>query len=550
MEERIWWKEAVVYQIYPKSFCDSNGDGIGDLGGILSKLDYLKFLGVDILWLSPVYKSPNCDNGYDISDYQDIMDEFGTMEEFDHLLEETHRRGMRLIMDLVVNHTSDEHPWFIESRKGADNPYGDYYIWKEPRDGKEPNNWGGFFGGSVWEFDEGRKQYYLHLFSKKQPDLNWKNPRVREDVFQMMRWWLDKGIDGFRMDTISLLSKEDDYRDGELKGLYGDITAGCVHGPHIHEYLREMNEKVLRHYDILSVGEATGVTLEDAKKYAGYDRRELDMVFQFEHVEMGSGEYGKWNNEPLDLIELKKIIKKWQDGLEGVGWNSLFWSNHDQPRAVSRFGNDKEYWRESAKMLATCLHLMKGTPFIYQGEEIGMTNAYFENLDDYRDIESINAYDELVYKRGVSSEEAKSYLMNISRDNARTPMQWTGGEEAGFTDGEPWIPVNRNHDAINVESQRQEEDSILNYYRRIIALRHELPVIVYGDFKMLKEEDCSVFAYERRLGQKKLTVICNFSGEAVSCDLLSNTADILISNYKDREQEKLRPYEAVVYKES
>lgn len=542
-----WWKEAVVYQIYPKSFKDSNGDGIGDLKGILEKLDYLKYLGIDVIWLSPIYQSPNCDNGYDISDYQNIMEEFGTMDDFDLLLAESHKRGIKIIMDLVVNHTSDEHPWFMKSREPEPNPYWDYYIWKDGRNGKKPNNWGSWFGGSAWNYDENRKKYYLHIFAPKQPDLNWDNPQVREEVFSMMKWWLDKGIDGFRMDVISLISKTEDFSDGELQGIYGDLAPFCIHGPHVHEYLKEMNEKVLRHYDIMTVGEATGVTLEEAGKYAGYDRDELDMVFQFEHVEMVKGPYGKWSDEPIDIGELKKIFAKWQNGLAGKGWNTLFWSNHDQPRAVSRFGDDGTYRVESAKMLATCLHLMQGTPFIYQGEEIGMTNAYFEKLDDYRDVESLNAYRELVDDLGVSHEKMMVYLEKISRDNARTPMQWNSGENAGFTNGTPWIPVNRNYSTINAEEQLKEEDSILNYYRKLIALRHEYPIIVYGDFRMLLEDNSEIFAYERTLDGTKITVICNFTDKEVKCEQVSDVMPVLISNYKDRLPGVLRPFETVVY---
>ena len=402
--KNAWWKESVIYQIYPRSFCDSNGDGIGDIQGIISKLDYLKRLGIDIIWLSPVYESPNDDNGYDISDYRKIMKEFGSMEDFDRLLAEAHVRNIRIIMDLVVNHTSDEHAWFVESRKSRENPYRDFYIWKEGKDGKEPNNWGSWFGGSAWQYDETTDMYYLHIFSKKQPDLNWDNADVRTQVYDMMRWWLEKGVDGFRMDVISLISKNPDFPDGEVKGLYGDLTPYCAHGPHVHEYLQEMNREVLSKYDIMTVGETACVTLEEAKKYAGEDRNELNMVFQFEHVELGSGKYGKWNDAPVDLVQLKKVFKKWEEGLEGIGWNALFWCNHDQPRAVSRFGDDREYRECSAKMLGVCLHLMKGTPYIYQGEELGMTNAGFEKLSDYRDLESINAYHELVEEQDVPGE--------------------------------------------------------------------------------------------------------------------------------------------------
>lgn len=542
-----WWKEAVVYQIYPRSFHDSNGDGIGDLNGILKKLDYLQYLGIDVIWLSPIYQSPNHDNGYDVSDYQNIMNEFGTMEEFDRMLEESHKRGIKIVLDLVVNHTSDEHPWFQKSCEGEGNPYWDYYIWKPAKDGREPNNWGAWFGGSAWEYKGSREKYYLHLFSPHQPDLNWKNPKVRENVYAAMRWWLDKGVDGFRMDVINLISKTDDFPDGELKGLYGDVIPYCLNGPHVHEYLREMNEKVLSQYDIMTIGEAAEVTVEEAKKYVGNERRELDMVFQLEHLDMGQNGHGKWNDIPVDLKELKEIFARWQEGLAGVGWNTLCWSNHDQPRAVSRFGNDGDYWEVSAKMLAICLHMMRGTPFIYQGEEIGMTNAGFSDLRDYRDVESVNAYHELVGELGVDHSDMMNYLKIRSRDNARTPMQWSCESHAGFTSGKPWIQVNENYQAINVEKQKQQEDSILNCYRKVIDLRHEKPVIVYGDFKMLLNESSSVFAYERTLDNVKLTVICNFTGQDVPCNLLSDTEQVIISNYKERPCQALRPYEAIVY---
>lgn len=549
-EQKKWWKEAVAYQIYPRSFKDSNGDGIGDLRGILEKLDYLSYLGIDVIWMSPIFQSPNHDNGYDISDYQGIMDEFGTMEDFELLLKESHKRGIKMILDLVVNHTSDEHPWFIKSREAQENPYWGYYIWKPARDGKEPNNWGAWFGGSAWEYDENREKYYFHQFSLHQPDLNWQNPKVREEIFAMMKWWLDKGIDGFRMDVINMISKTEDYSDGEQKGMYGDLSPYCMNGPKVHEYLREMNEKVLCRYDVMTIGEAMEASPAEAKKYAGADRKELNMVFQLEHLDMGKGKYGKWNDKPVNLQELKGIFNKWQEELNGVGWNSLCWSNHDQPRAVSRFGNDGAYWAVSAKMLATCLHMMRGTPFIYQGEEIGMTNAGFQKLEDYRDVESIQAYHELVKQSGVSHEAMMEYLKLKSRDNARTPMQWSEEGQAGFTEGSPWISVNGNYPEINVEKQQGEETSILNYYRRLIALRHDHPVIVYGDFCMLLEESDTVFAYERILDPVKLTVVCNFTNQEVACSLLSEAAPVLISNYRDRISGILRPYEAVVYEET
>lgn len=547
--KKVWWKESVVYQIYPRSFCDSNGDGIGDIQGIVSKLDYLKNLGIDIIWLSPIYQSPNDDNGYDISDYQEIMSEFGTMEDFDQLLQEAHKKGIKIIMDLVVNHTSDEHRWFVESRKDKDNPYRDFYIWSEGKDGKEPNNWGSWFGGPAWEYDEKTGMYYLHIFSKKQPDLNWDNDKVRDAVFEMMTWWLDKGIDGFRMDVISLISKVPGLPDGECgNGGYGDLTPFCAHGPHVHEYLREMNRKVLSKYDIMTVGEAACVTLEEAKKYAGYDRHELDTVFQFEHVDSVRGPYGKWTDKKLSLNQLKQIFLKWDKGMENIGWNTLFWSNHDQPRAVSRFGNDEKRYRElSAKMLGTCLHMMRGTPYIYQGEELGMTNAGFTDLSQYRDLESINAYDAYVTNGPVSHDDMMIYLRNISRDNARTPMQWDTTENAGFTSGNPWISVNENFKEINAASQINLENSVYGYYKKLIELRHQMEIIVYGSFRLLMEDSEDIFAYERAYQGKKLYVFCNFTDKEIKrCDI-PNGAERIIGNYKHTEGNLLRAYEAAVY---
>ncbi|RDU23190.1 glycoside hydrolase family 13 protein [Anaerosacchariphilus polymeriproducens] len=547
---KTWWKEAVVYQIYPRSFCDSNGDGIGDIQGIISKLDYLKRLGIDIIWLSPIYQSPNDDNGYDISDYQDIMKEFGTMNDFDELLEEAHKRNIRIVMDLVVNHTSDEHKWFVESKKSKDNPYRDYYIWKDPKDGKEPNNWGSWFGGPAWEYDQETNMYYLHIFSKKQPDLNWDNEKVREEVFDMMTWWLDRGVDGFRMDVISLISKEPELPDGEVMGRFGDLVPFCAHGPKVHEYLKEMNQKVLSKFDIMTVGEAACVTLEEAKKYAGFDRNELDMVFQFEHVETRGGDYGKWDDKPTPLVELKEIFDKWESGLEGIAWNSLFWSNHDQPRAVSRFGNDSPEFREiSSKMLGTCLHFMKGTPYIYQGEELGMTNANFNQLEQYRDLEAINSYHELVVQGGLAPEKMMDFLKYRGRDNARTPMQWDDNTNAGFTSGTPWIDLNSNYTEINAKIQLNNKKSVYNYYRELIRLRHEKDVIVYGSFHMLLKEDPSIFAYERVLNKQKLTVVCNFTEHHVNCDAVPEGAKVLVSNYDNSGNKLLKPYEAVVFEE-
>lgn len=545
--EKTWWKESVVYQIYPRSFCDSNGDGIGDIRGIISKLDYLKRLGVDIIWISPIYKSPNDDNGYDISDYQDIMDDFGTMEDFDELLQEAHKRNLRIIMDLVVNHTSDEHAWFTQSRESKDNPYRDYYIWREGKDGNPPNNWGSWFGGPAWEYDEKTDMYYMHIFSKKQPDLNWENEKVRREVYDMMLWWLDKGVDGFRMDVISLISKVQEMPDGEVrKGEYGDLEPYCAHGPRVHEYLREMNREVLSKYDIMTVGEAACVTLEEAKKYAGAGRGELDTVFQFEHMELTYGANGKWNDAPVKLTELKAVFDKWEQGLEGIAWNTLFWSNHDQPRAVSRFGNEGRYWELSAKMLATCLHMMKGTPYIYQGEEIGMLNAGFQELSDYRDVESINAYHDLVEKQGVPHEKMMEYLRKSSRDNARTPMQWDDTEHAGFTTGEPWIAVNPNYKYINAKVQMNDAASIYNYYQKLIELRHENELIVYGDFELLLPESEEIFTYRRTLGEEELLVLCNFTDRQQDIPMDTAGYQPIIGNYDEPLWTHLRPYEAIV----
>lgn len=544
-----WWKESVVYQIYPRSFADSNGDGIGDLNGITEHLDYLQDLGVDVIWLSPVYQSPNDDNGYDISDYQAIMSDFGTMEDYDRMLSEAHKRGIKIVMDLVVNHTSDEHQWFVESKKSKDNQYRDYYIWKEGKNGKEPNNWGGCFGGSAWEYDKETDMYFLHCFSKKQPDLNWENPQVRKEVFDMMSWWCEKGIDGFRMDVISMISKDPAFPDGEVRnGLYGDNGPFVCNGPHVHEYLREMNQEVLSKYDIMTVGEAAGVTIEEAKKYAGETTGELNMVFQFEHVELGDHRIGKWSAKEVPLKDLREAMNRWQINLEGKAWNSLFWDNHDQPRAVSRFGDDSPMYREvSAKMLATCLHMMKGTPYIYQGEELGMTNAYFSKLEDYRDIESINAYHEYTENGLAGKEEMMNCLKEISRDNARTPMQWNTKENAGFTTGMPWIKVNKNYLEINAEAEMAEKDSVYNYYKKLIRLRKENEIMVHGRFNPLLEEDDHIYAYERLWEGEKIVVACNFTKEVQACDLFQGLEDgkELISNYKEHKTGVLQPYEAI-----
>jgi oligo-1,6-glucosidase len=520
-----WWKTAVVYQIYPRSFADSNGDGIGDLAGIAARLDHLSALGIDVIWLSPVYPSPQDDAGYDISDYCDIEPVFGTLAEFDALLAAIHERGMRLVMDLVVNHTSDEHPWFVESRAGRDSPKRDWYWWRPPRagmqpgdPGAEPTNWRSFFSGPVWELDPASGEYYLHLFSRKQPDLNWENPEVREAIHSMMRWWLDRGVDGFRMDVINMISKNPALPDGHAIGgsPWGNGAEHYISGPRIHEFLAEMHREVVagRPDRVLTVGEMPGVTLEEAVLFTDPARAELDMVFQFEHVQLDQGAT-KWEVHPLRLGDLKASFGRWQAGLADVGWNSLYWNNHDQPRAVSRYGDDGEHRVRSAKLLATILHLHRGTPYVYQGEELGMTNAPFAELSDFRDIESLNHYAEAV-AAGDDPAHVLAALRTMSRDNARTPMQWDGSEHAGFTTGTPWIAVNPNHAEINAELARADPGSVFDHYRRLIELRRSDPVVALGDFTMLLADHERVYAFTRRLGDAELLVLGNFGGEPVT----------------------------------
>lgn len=539
--ERKWWHSSVVYQIYPRSFNDSNGDGIGDINGIREKLDYLKELGIDVIWLSPVYKSPNDDNGYDISDYCDIMDEFGTMEDMEKLLKEANEKGIKILMDLVVNHTSDEHKWFIEAKKSKDNKFRDYYIWRDPVNGHEPNNLGSCFSGSAWQYDESTDQYYLHLFSKKQPDLNWENENVRNEVYKMMNFWIDKGIGGFRMDVIDLIGKVPD-----------EMITG--NGPKLHDYLQEMNKAALEGHDLLTVGETWGATPEIAKLYSNPKRKELSMVFQFEHIGLDQIEgKEKWDVKPLDLLDLKKVLSKWQTELEGEGWNSLFWNNHDLPRIVSRWGNDREYRVESAKMLATLLHGMKGTPYIYQGEELGMTNVRFEDINEYNDIETLNMYKDRISK-GYSHDEIMASIYAKGRDNARTPMQWDSTENAGFTTGKPWLAVNRNYKFINAEDCLQDKDSIFYHYKKLIDIRKHNDTIIYGDYKLLLPEDKNVFAYSRELNGDKIVVVCNFYNKEINLNFKEdfNNVEILLSNYKDSsilmKDLKLRPYEAIMYR--
>ncbi|MEC5422954.1 alpha-glucosidase [Virgibacillus sp. C22-A2] len=553
-----WWKESVVYQIYPRSFNDSNNDGIGDINGITEKLDYLKKLGIDVIWLSPVYESPNDDNGYDISDYQKIMKDFGTMEDWDHMLNEIHKRDMKLIMDLVINHSSDEHHWFAESRNSKDNPYRDYYIWRPGKDGAEPNNWEAAFGGSAWDYNEATGDYFLHLFSKKQPDLNWENPVLREELFSMIKWWLDKGIDGFRMDVINFISKDQRFPDGEpVEGKkYVSGHTYFMNGPKIHDYLQEMNQKVLSNYDIMTVGEMPGATPEEGQLYTGKNRNELDMVFHFEHMDIDSGAGGKWDVKPWSLVELKKILSKWQTALEHDGWNSLYWNNHDQPRVVSRFGNDTTYRMESAKMLATTLHMMKGTPYIYQGEEIGMTNVQFDSISDYQDIETLNMYHEKI-KDGANPAELMQAIYVKSRDNARTPMQWDSTKHAGFTEGTPWLAVNPNYPPINAEQAVADPDSIYHYYRQLIALRKKHDIIVHGSYQLLLPDSEEIFAYTRKYESECLLIASNFTANDIDFTVpeeinMYNEKHLLIGNYKTstlyfRHLITLKPYETRVY---
>lgn len=544
-----WWKKSVVYQIYVRSFQDSNHDGIGDLNGITSRLDYLEKLGVDVLWLTPIYQSPNDDNGYDISDYRQIMNEFGTMEDFDRLLEIAHQKGIKIVMDLVFNHTSDEHQWFIESKSSKDNPYRDYYIWKDAKNGDVPSNWTSCFQGSAWQYDEVTNQYYLHLFSKKQPDLNWQNPKVRDECFDIMNDWVDKGVDGFRLDVINLISKDEDkyYTDSDIKG-----HQVCANGPHIHDYLKEMNQKVLSRKPLLIVGETPAVTIEDGIKFAPLDNSELSMIFQFEMMNVDGAEVNKWTDERFELLKLKDIMSRWQVGMYQKAWNSLFWNNHDQPRCVSRFGDTLTPFshEKSAKMLGICLHMMQGTPYIYQGEELGMTNVPFESLDDYRDIESFNSYRQLVeIDKSVTHNDMLRYLRKPSRDNARTPMQWDDSQNAGFSDREPWIMVNPNYHDINAQKQLADPHSIFYTYQKLIQLRKDYDIITDGQYELIMADDPHIYAYQRKTSKQTLTVYCNFTNRYVTYDasFLQGDEDVLISNYDDHNVGHLRAYEAIVF---
>ena len=548
--EKKWWKEAVAYQIYPRSFMDSNNDGIGDLQGIISKLDYLKDLGIDVIWICPVYKSPNDDNGYDISDYQDIMSDFGTMEDFNELLSEIHKRNMKIIIDLVINHTSDEHPWFIESRSSKQNPKRDWYIWREGKDNKEPNNWESIFKGSAWEYDENTKEYYLHLFSKKQPDLNWENEDMRNEIYKMINWWLDKGIDGFRVDAISHINKEEGLVDMDnpdnLKYVPSFDKHMNVEG--IHDYLRELKENTFSKYDIMTVGEANGVKSEQATDWVGENDGKFNMLFQFEHIDL-------WNSSEFNLPNLKKVWNKWQVNLENDGWNALFIENHDITRVVSSWGDDTRFLKESAKALGLLYFMHKGTPFIYQGQEIGMTNVKFNDINEYDDIRSINEYNQLI-NQGMSPKDALEHIWNTSRDNTRTPMQWDDSLNAGFSKSNPWIHVNPNYKYINVKEQLEDDDSILNFYKKMIKIKKSSECLIYGKYNLILEDDTNIFAYERILNDEKFLVICNLKSESSNYKyekLTLKYENLILSNYnvdahKDLNNFELKPWEARLYK--
>ena len=562
MNKNDWWKDAVVYQIYPQSFKDSNNDGIGDINGIREKIPYLKDLGVNVLWLNPIYESPMVDNGYDISDYYKIADCYGTMEDFKNLLKEAHDAGIKIIMDLAVCASSIEHKWFKESKKSRDNKYSDYYIWKDPKeDGSAPNNWGSIFGsGSAWEYVEERGQYYLHLFAVEQPDLNWENPDLRNEVYENMEFWLKKGIDGFRLDSISLISKKQDFPDDPTAGEngYGSPYFGASNGPRVHEFLQEMYEKVLSKYDVMTVGEATRTPVDKALLYCQPERKELNMVFQFDHMHVDYGKFGRYSDLKFKLSDLKEAMFLWQKSLNGVGWNSLYWDNHDQPRFVSRFGNDDSKYRKlSATMLATVLFFQQGTPFIYQGDEIGMTNVAFDSIDSYKDIEAHNMY--LKFSNmGLSNDEIMSYIHNKSRDNARTPMQWNSNLFAGFSCVDPWIELNPNYSKINVENDMNSDFSIHDYYKKLIKYRKGNEIVRDGDFKEIGLEDSDIFSYTRTYKGKTLLVLGSFSDKKVCYNVPNNLQkfkrELVVSNYdgnieqnKDASTLYLRPYEALVF---
>jgi trehalose-6-phosphate hydrolase len=547
-----WWKKAVVYQIYPKSFNDTTGNGTGDIQGIIEKLDYLKELGVDVLWLTPIYKSPQRDNGYDISDYYNIQEEYGTMADFDQLLAEAHKRGIKIIMDIVINHTSTEHEWFKQAKSSKDNPYRDFYIWKDGKDDLPPTNWESKFGGSAWQWDETTGQYYLHLFDVTQADLNWENPKVREALYEMMHFWLKKGVDGFRLDVINLISKDQRFPQDDSDGrkFYTD-------GPRIHEFLHEMNEKVFSKYDIMTVGEMSSTSIDNCIRYTNPGEEELNMTFSFHHLKVDYPNGDKWTKADFDFQSLKNILSEWQVEMnEGGGWNALFWCNHDQPRAVSRFGDDQQYHKESAKMLATTLHMMQGTPYIYQGEEFGMTNPKFDKIEEYRDVESLNIFD-IKKNEGMAEKEIIEILKQKSRDNSRTPVQWNKREHAGFTTGTPWIPTAANYKEINAETAIKDSTSIFYHYQELIRMRKEYDVITNGDYEMISEDHKSIFAFVRKTENEMLLVINNFYGKdttytlPVKLDIDGMTTGVLLSNYEGSaplgKEIQLRPYESIVY---
>ncbi|MFP7298022.1 alpha,alpha-phosphotrehalase [Neobacillus niacini] len=547
-----WWKKAVVYQIYPKSFNDTTGNGTGDIQGIIEKLDYLKGLGVDVLWLTPIYKSPQRDNGYDISDYYNIQEEYGTMNDFDELLTEAHKRGIRIIMDIVINHTSTEHEWFKQAKSSKDNPYRDFYIWKDGKDGLPPTNWESKFGGSAWQWDESTGQYYLHLFDVTQADLNWENPKVREALYEMMHFWLKKGVDGFRLDVINLISKDQRFPQDESDGrkFYTD-------GPRIHEYLHEMNQEVFSKYDIMTVGEMSSTSIDNCIRYTNPCEEELDMTFSFHHLKVDYPNGDKWTKADFDFQALKNILSKWQVEMnKGGGWNALFWCNHDQPRVVSRFGDDQKYHKESAKMLATTIHMMQGTPYIYQGEEFGMTNPNFDKIEDYRDVESLNIF-EIKKNDGMAEQEIIEILKQKSRDNSRTPVQWNANAHAGFTKGTPWIHTANNYKEINAENAMKDSDSVFYHYQELIRLRKEYDVITDGDFEWISKDHESIFAFVRKTEHDILLVINNFYGNNLTytlpeeLEIESLAYGVLLSNYEDSallaKDIQLRPYESIVY---
>ncbi|EJG0912483.1 alpha,alpha-phosphotrehalase [Vibrio parahaemolyticus] len=547
--DESWWKTATIYQIYPKSFCDSGSKGTGDIKGIISKLDYLKHLGVDAIWLTPVYQSPMVDNGYDISDYYAINPQFGTMEDFDTLLAEAHQLGIRIIMDIVVNHTSTEHHWFQSALGDKNSPYRDYYIWKDPVEGAEPNNWQSKFGGNAWELDDATGQYYLHLFAKEQADLNWENPVVREEVKEVISFWADKGVDGFRLDVINLISKQQDFPSDDI----GDGRRFYTDGPRVHEYLQEISDAVFQKYGSVTVGEMSSTTLEHCQQYSSLDGKELSMVFNFHHLKVDYPNGEKWTKAPFDFIQLKQIFNHWQTGLNGKGWGALFWCNHDQPRVVSRLGDDKQYRVESAKMLAASVHMMQGTPYVYQGEEIGMTNPGYTEISQYRDVESTNMYDIMVNRDCVSHEEMMAILAQKSRDNSRTPMHWNSQKHAGFTEGTPWLEVAQNYSEINAEAAVADLNSVFYFYKRLIELRKQVPVITDGRYEDLLPEHQRIFAYARQNDKQTLLCINNYYSEEVECVLPErfelSKAKNLLSNYQNSasavasNHQVLRPYE-------